>query len=1353
LTRRANSPLVAAADTADSQAVPGDGAPPRVLHLEDSDLDAAFIHDRLLKAGLVLAITRVSDRRGFLEELGGRPFDVILSDFQIPSMEGLDALDLAQEHQPDVPFIFVSGIMGEELAVEALQRGATDYVLKQRIGRLPSAFQRALGEARQRQERASVEAALRASEGWLRFALESAHMGTWSLDLRTGVLTSSATCRSLYGRSSEEPFTYEDLAASVLDEDRERWRQVVDAASARGENFEIEYRVRWPDGTVHWVFVRGSCEVDPTGRIAVMSGVSLQIDDRKRAEAATLEAHDQLKSALRTARLCAWDWDPVRDRITASETAGEVFGLAEGQVLDSTRFGMGLIHPEDRERHTDFVRRAASRGESWHTEFRIVRPRDGRTAWLEERATARRDPDTGQVRLTGLTWDVTERKEIEAERGRLTETLRLALDAGELGTWDWDPQTDRMRLSSRAAEIYGIDTRQDYGREQLRVLLHPDDRDRARDEARRAAQERVDYSIEYRLSPAVHGVVRWVTAHGRGVYDPSGALLRMIGVVQDITARKEAEASLRESEARHRILARLADETQPLADPDEVMATSARLLAEHLRVDRCAYAEVEDESVFVITGDHSIGVHSIVGRWPVGAFGSECVRRMRASEPYVVSDTETHPSIGPDERPAYAATNIRAVICVPLHKEGRFTAAMAVHQTTPRVWKPDEIRLVTTFVSRCWEALERSRAAQAERRLHAEVHAERARLEEVFRLAPSFMAVLRGPEHVFERANDRYRDLVGGRPLIGRTIREALPEVASQGFFEILDRVYRSGEPYTGADARVLLKNAVSGELEEHILEFVYQPMWDVLGGVSGVLVQGIELTQRWRAEANLVRVTAESQRQQRLYETVLATTPDLVYVFNLDYQFTYANAALLRMWGKTWDEAQGKTCLELGYEPWHAEMHNREIDQVRETRRAIRGEVPFTGTEGRRVYDYIFVPVLGANGEVEAVAGTTRDVTDRKRMEQELLETDRKKDDFIALLAHELRNPLAPIRNGVQVLRLTPDRDGQSESLEIMDRQLTHMVRIVDDLLDVSRIGRDKMELRLKRMTLEEVIVSAVETARPLIDAAGHELTVSLPPEPIPLEADLTRLAQVFSNLLSNSAKYTPPGGRIAVTTERTVGEVTVCVEDNGIGIPPDSLATIFDMFSQVDRTVERHTGGLGIGLALVKALVEMHDGTVTAESDGRGSRFCVRLPIAADAEGAEEKGIFLASHDGGPQRILVVDDNRDGAHSMAAMLRMLGNQVELAFDGLDAVAKAEAFRPDVILMDIGMPRLNGMDATRRIREQAWGRRMRVIALTGWGQESDRERSRSAGCDGHLVKPVSLDDLRLLLHRSAPMD
>jgi signal transduction histidine kinase/ActR/RegA family two-component response regulator len=428
--------------------------------------------------------------------------------------------------------------------------------------------------------------------------------------------------------------------------------------------------------------------------------------------------------------------------------------------------------------------------------------------------------------------------------------------------------------------------------------------------------------------------------------------------------------------------------------------------------------------------------------------------------------------------------------------------------------------------------------------------------------------------------------------------------------------------------------------------------------------------------------------------------------------------------------------------------------DQIRERAAGLEwnGEFQDYRKDGSRVWiDARVGPVRDADGRIVGILGVSHDISERKRAEEALREADRRKDEFLAVLAHELRNPLAPLRNGLEVMKLAAsDAQAVSQTRAIMERQLGHMVRLIDDLLDVSRITRNKMELRRARVPLAEVVSSAVETARPAIEEAGHVLTVSLPTQRVHLDADLTRLAQVFGNLLSNSAKYTPRGGRIGLSAERKGQEVVVAVSDNGIGIPAESLHNIFAMFSQVDRSIERSTGGLGIGLALVKGLVEMHGGTVTAESPGpgQGSTFRVRLPVLD--ERAEPLPKSPADEGrratGRRRRILVVDDNRDSAASMAMMLELTGNEVWTAQDGIEAVELAGTFRPQVILMDVGMPRLNGLEATRRIRQQTWGQATTIIALTGWGQAGDKARSREAGCDGHLVKPVHILDLEKLL-------
>jgi len=366
------------------------------------------------------------------------------------------------------------------------------------------------------------------------------------------------------------------------------------------------------------------------------------------------------------------------------------------------------------------------------------------------------------------------------------------------------------------------------------------------------------------------------------------------------------------------------------------------------------------------------------------------------------------------------------------------------------------------------------------------------------------------------------------------------------------------------------------------------------------------------------------------------------------------------------------------------------------------------------------------------------------------LEEADRRKDEFLATLAHELRNPLAPIRNSVELLRMAgADQPLVQDLADMMGRQVVHMVRLVDDLLEISRITRGTIELRRMPVQLAAVVASALETSRTMIDAARHRLEVQLPDEDVWLDVDHTRIAQVISNLLNNAAKYTDPGGLIRLTGRRVGDEAVIEVQDTGIGIPAALLPRVFDMFAQGDTAASRSPGGLGIGLTLVRSVVEMHGGKVAAQSNGpgTGSLLTVRLPVihgrqASQAQAGTPERLVVTSH----SRILVVDDNQDAADSLGALLELIGAQVAIAHDGPTALAMIETHRPDIVFLDIGMPQMDGYEVARRMRQLPHSANTLLVALTGWGQEKDRLHSEAAGFDRHLVKPTDLDTLRGLL-------
>jgi signal transduction histidine kinase/ActR/RegA family two-component response regulator len=374
--------------------------------------------------------------------------------------------------------------------------------------------------------------------------------------------------------------------------------------------------------------------------------------------------------------------------------------------------------------------------------------------------------------------------------------------------------------------------------------------------------------------------------------------------------------------------------------------------------------------------------------------------------------------------------------------------------------------------------------------------------------------------------------------------------------------------------------------------------------------------------------------------------------------------------------------------------------------------------------------------------------LAERQRTEESLREADRRKDEFLATLAHELRNPLAPIRNSLHILRLSASGDPVSDEVcEMMERQVGHLVRLVEDLMEVSRITRGKVELRTEPVELAAVIRCAVEASRPLIDASRHQLAISLPTEPLVIDGDAVRLSQVFSNLLNNSAKYMNEGGQIWLQARQQADNVQVTVKDTGIGIPAEMLPHIFNMFTQVDRSTRQAQGGLGIGLTLVRTLVEMHGGQVIAKSPGvnQGSEFAVTLPLikkaAVDGRMTPEARLPVLPKG----RVLVVDDNRDAAQSLGMLLKLLGAEVRIVNDGPSALAILPIYRPSVVLLDIGMPGMDGYEVARRIRQQSEWRELMLIALTGWGQEDDRHRTAEAGFDHHLIKPADITALQTL--------
>jgi len=571
---------------------------------------------------------------------------------------------------------------------------------------------------------------------------------------------------------------------------------------------------------------------------------------------------------------------------------------------------------------------------------------------------------------------------------------------------------------------------------------------------------------------------------------------------------------------------------------------------------------------------------------------------------------------------------------------------------------------------------------------------------------------------------------------VGKPIMLIIPPERSHEEATILRRL-RAGERVEHFETQ---RRAKDGRLID--ISVTVSPVRDANGVIIGASKIARDIGERKRA-AETLRATQEH------LQVVTDNMAVAVLRCSRDFRYLWVSPGCTAWHGRPASEMVGRKIAEV--------LGQAAFDTVRPyIDRVLSGErvefeiqVPYQHIASRWV-KAVYVPTHDSTGQIDGWVAVLMDTTNHHSLEDALREADRRKDEFLAVLAHELRNPLAPIRNSLHIMRLLVRNDPTADSAaEMMERQVHHMVRLVDDLMEVSRITRGSIELRKERIDLAGIVRSAVETSRPLIDGARHQLLIAVPTEPLTLEGDPVRLTQVIANLLNNAAKYTNAGGQIRLTIRREGDDVSISIQDTGVGIAADMLPRVFDPFVQGARSTIHAQGGLGIGLTLVKRLVELHGGTVEARSEGggKGSEFVVRLPLAERAPATDViERAGRASPALSSQRVLVVDDNRDAAESMRLLLEMLGAQVRVAYSGTEALDMLGTWQPAVVLLDIGMPGMDGHEVARRIRGQPELRDVTLIALTGWGQAEERRRSESSGFDYHLIKPADVRTLQTLL-------
>ncbi|QJR34272.1 PAS domain S-box protein [Gemmatimonas groenlandica] len=951
--------------------------------------------------------------------------------------------------------------------------------------------------------------------------------------------------------------------------------------------------------------------------------------------------------------------------------------------------------------------------------------------WETQRITL----SDGQPGVVCYFQEITARERAEAALRDSEERLRLAIVGSDLGTWHWDLRTGALEWSERCLTIFGIPLGTAMTYETFLGALHPDDRARADEAVRSALQDGAEYRIECR-TVWPDGSEHWAVSLGRAYTDADGAATRLEGIAFDITERKRVEMALLESERNYRALATATSEVAyrmsadwskmlPLDGRDVVASSDASLVEwawlnqniptdEHPRVRRAISEAVATQALFEL--EHRVRDSNGSVGWTL----SRAVPILDANGT-VTAWFGTASNIT-DRRNAQEALSA---------SEARNAFLVMLADTLRPLSDPVTIQVEASRV--LGERLGANRVA------YFEVHGD------------DFI--------VLRDYTSAVPSIVGSHPVA--SFAPAILAVLRTGRTSAERDVH--GQPITPDEQAVFAHLQVRAYITVPLIkdgQFVagLSVHTDTVRTWSAAeLAMAEDTAERTWAAVERARAESALRESEARLSGILRHSPVGIVETDAHGAMTLVNPCWCEMLGRAEAELLGRTILDF--------THPACVDATATAFRGVASggpdiviELDYCRKDGSVLHAQSHVTaILSPAGELVGMIAVVLDVSARLRAEAELRrlaanlsEVDRRKDVFLATLAHELRNPLAPIRNGLQIMELAEADTGMVEKTRsMMERQVEHMTRLIDDLMDVSRISLGKIQLRTATMSLADAVQSAVESSRALIEVQGHELVVDVPLEPIYVEGDVARLSQVFANLLNNAAKYTGRGGRIRLAVEQQEIDAVVSVDDNGDGIAADKLSHVFDMFTQIDGSLEKSHGGLGLGLYIVKRLVELHDGSIIVESGGygAGSRFVVRLP-AALAPGTN--GAVDHKHEPRStpvrRRILVVDDNHDVATSLAELLHVMGNNTKTAFDGEQALIIAEAFRPDVIVMDIGMPKLNGYDACRRIRSEPWGQNIVIIAQSGWGQEDQVRMSQEAGFTSHLVKPVDPVALNTLL-------
>ena len=1099
-------------------------------------------------------------------------------------------------------------------------------------------------------------------------------------------------------------------------------------------------RLRHRDGSIRHVQISSNALFE-NGKFAQTRCFTRDVTGHRLAEIALRENEWRLRYAMESAGLTFLEVDLNRSKARTAENFAAVMGYPspfaqQADVAAGVQALLEHVVPDDRPRVDAALRQFTAGTPVGKIEYRVLGD-DGSERWIESRWSVRVGDHGEAPNSFATNLDITERKLTEGALRETNAFNRSIIDSSPSCIKVLDLDGNLLSMDNGRA-LLGIEDIRPFLNKSWVDFWVGDDRLAARAAVEAAASGAAGGFVGFFRT--LRGEPKWWDVSVSPIRDAAGAPVRLLSVSSDVTRRKWAETN-------RELLASVSGDLACLTSVEEMIHTVGAKLAAYLGLSRCAFVEIDEAAEQVVIAHEwrlrqdapkLVGVHRLAD-----FVGPEFIRRARSGEVIVVRDTAADSRT---DSAHFAALEIASFLCVPLIRDGAWRFALCLYHSAPYDWRDDEIEVTRELAARIWTRLERLRAvaelAESEERYRTLFGS----IDEGFCIIEKVGGEAAEPlDFRFIEANPAFEVQSGVRDVVGKTIRQAFPALSAD-WYATLDAVFTTGTPIR------FERDLVPGEKVLELFAFRLEPE-----SQRRVAILFNDITERKRADGAL-------RLSEARFRALFDRGPIAMYSCDASGAIQNYNRVAITLWGQepkpgvTDEQFRGAykfyrpdgAPLALARTPM-ADVLGGRVAAARDE------EVIIERPDGVRmtVIENI-VPLHDVRGDLIGVINCFYDVTERNALQrqtqaqaQTLADLDRRKDEFLAMLSHELRNPLAPISSALHLLRLQKNDDPiQQRARSVIERQVGQLTHLVDDLLEVSRINTGRVRLRQERILIGGVVERAVESTQALVAQHRHELTLSLPPQPVWLNADAARLEQVVVNLLTNAAKYTDDGGHIALSVRHEADVAVLRVRDTGIGIASELLPHVFDLFRQAERSLDRSQGGLGIGLCVVQRLVELHGGTVSAESVlGQGSEFIVRLPALRTLT------TLRPPQSGGevvpPEkrcRVLVVDDNVDAAQVMSMVLEISGHDVRTAFDGPSGLQAAIDHRPDVALLDIGLPGLTGIEVAQQIRHEPALAKIVLVAMTGYGQESDRQRSRDAGFDHHLTKPANFVEVEKIL-------